>query len=77
MLLGRQATEKRRLVGLVVRASASRAADPGFDSHLRRGDVFGSSHTRDVKIGTPMATLPGAWHYRVSAGNGCPGVSIL
>ena len=24
-----------------------------------------------------MATLPGAWHYRVSAGTGRPGVSIL
>ena len=24
-----------------------------------------------------MATLPGAWHYRVSAGTGWPGVSIL
>ena len=24
-----------------------------------------------------MATLPGAWRYRVSAGTGLPGVSIL
>ena len=24
-----------------------------------------------------MATLPGAWRYRVSAGTGWPGVSIL
>ena len=24
-----------------------------------------------------MATLPGAWHYRISAGTGRPGVSIL
>ena len=31
----------------------------------------------DFKIGTPMATLPGAWHYRVSAVTGRPGVSIL
>ena len=37
----------------------------------------GSSHTSDLKIGTPVATLPGAWHYRVSAGTGRPGVSIL
>ena len=29
-----------RLVGLVVKASASRAEDPGFESHLRR-DFFG------------------------------------
>ena len=31
----------------------------------------------DFKIGTPVATLPGAWHFRVSAGTGWPGVSIL
>ena len=37
----------------------------------------GSSHTNDVKIGTPVATLPGAWRYRVSAGTVWPGVSIL
>ena len=29
------------------------------------------------KNGTPVATVPGAWHYRVSAGTGRPGVSIL
>ena len=27
----------------------------------------GSSHTSDLKIGTPVATLPGAWRYKVSA----------
>ena len=65
-----------RLVGLVVKASASRAEDPGFESHLRR--IFsGLSHTSDFKIGTPVATLPGAWCYRVSAGTGWPGVSTL
>ena len=37
----------------------------------------GSSHTSDFKIGIPVATLPGAWRYRVSAGTGRPGVSIL
>ena len=37
----------------------------------------GSSHTSDLQIGTPVATLPGAWCYRVSAGTGWPGVSIL
>ena len=36
-----------------------------------------SSHTSDLKIGTPVATLPGTWHCRVSAGTGWPGVSIL
>ena len=65
-----------RLVGLVVKASASVAEDPVFESRLR-GDFSGSSHTSDFKIGTPVAILPGAWHYRVSAGTGRPGVSIL
>ena len=37
----------------------------------------GSSHTSDFKIGTPVATLPGAWRYRVSTGTGRPDVSIL
>ena len=36
----------------------------------------GSSHTSDLKIGTPVATLPGVWCYRVSAGTGWPGFSI-
>ena len=37
----------------------------------------GSSPTSDLKIGTLVATLPGAWRYRVSAGTSWPGVSIL
>ena len=37
-----------RLIGLVVKASVSRAADPGFDSRLRR-EFPGSSHTSDMK----------------------------
>ena len=65
-----------RLVGLVVKASTSGVEDPGFESRLRR-DFSGSSHTSDLKIGTPVATLPGAWHYRVSTRTGRPGVSIL
>ena len=65
-----------RLGGLVVKASASGAEDPGFESRLRR-DFSGSSHTSDFKIGTPVAILPGAWRYRVSTGTGRPGVSIL
>ena len=65
------------LTGLVVKASASRAEDPGFESRLRRDFFSESSHTSDLKIGTPVATLPGAWHYRVGAGTGWPGVSIL
>ena len=65
-----------RLVGLVVKASASRAEDPQYKSRLRR-DFFGSSHTSDLKIGTPVATLPGAWRYSVSAGTGWLNVSML
>ena len=64
-----------RHVGLVVKASASRAEDPGFDSRLRR-DFSGSSRTSDLKNGTPVATLPDAWRYRVSDMTGWPGVSI-
>ena len=42
------------------------------------GIFSGSSHTSDLNIGTPVATLPGAWrYYRVSTGTGRPGVSIL
>ena len=31
----------------------------------------------DLEIEAPVATLPGAWHYRLSAGIGWPSVSIL
>ena len=58
-----------RLVGLVVKASASGAEDPGLESRLRQ-DFSASSHTSDFKIGTPVVTLPGAWHCRVRAGTG-------
>ena len=67
---------ENRLVGLVVKESTSRAEDPLFESRLRR-DFSGSSHTSDLKIGTPVATLPGGWRYRVSGGTGRPGVCIL
>ena len=65
-------------VGLVVKASSSRAEDPGFESRLRR-EFFWVSHTSDLTIGTPVAALPGTWHffYSVSAGTGRPAFSIL
>ena len=44
----------------------------GFDSCFRRESFSRSSHTSDFKIGTPVATLPGAWRCRVSAGTGWP-----
>ena len=65
-----------RLASLVVNASASGTEDPGFESRLRL-DFSGSSHTSDLKTGTAVATLPGAWRFRVSSGTGRTGVSIL
>ena len=57
------------------KVSDSKAADlslvPAFPVRLFPG------HTSDLTIGTSVATLPGAWHYRVSAGTGWLGVSIL
>ena len=76
MMMTTTTTTTDCLVGQVVKASASRAEGPGFESRLRQ-DFSGSSHTSDLNIGTPVATLPGAWRYRVSAGTGQPGVSIL
>ena len=68
--------EQNRLAGLVVRHLPQERKIPGSIPVCAR--IFsGSSHTSDFKIGTPVATLPGAWHYRVSAGTGRPGVSIL
>ena len=57
------------LAGRVVKASASRAKIPG--SIPACAGIFpGSSHPIDLKIDTRVATLPGAWRYRVSAGTG-------
>ena len=60
----------------MVKASASGATVPGFDSRLRR-DSSGSSLTSDLKIDTPVATMPDAWWYRFSASTGWPGVSTM
>ena len=50
-----------RLVGLVVRRPPRERKIPGSNPACAR--IFsGSSHTSDSKIGTPVATLPGAWH---------------
>ena len=62
--------------GLVVKASASGAEDLVFKSCLR-WDFSGLSHTSDLKIASPVATLPGARDCRVSTGTGQPSVSIL
>ena len=63
-------------VGLVVRRPPRERKVPGSNPACA-GIFSGSSHTSDLNIGTPVATLPGAWRYRVSAGTGQPGVSIL
>ena len=55
MCLDRQSYTGYRLAGLVVKVSVSRAEDPVFESRLRR-DFSGSSHTSDIKIGTPVST---------------------
>ena len=65
-----------RLIGLVVRRPPRERKIPGSNPACD-GIFSGWSHTSDSKIGTPVATLPGAWRYRVSAGTGRPGVSIL
>ena len=61
---------------LVVRRPHRERKIPGSNPACA-GIFSGSSHTGDLKIGTPVATLPEAWRYRVSAGTGQPGVSIL
>ena len=45
---------------------ALRVTDQGLNSCLLIGDFSISSHTSDRKIGTPVATLPGIWCYRLS-----------
>ena len=64
------------LIGLLVRHPPQERKTPGSNPVCAK--IFpGSSHTSDFKIGTPEATLPGAWRYRVSAATGQSGVSIL
>ena len=69
-------TKADRLVCLVVRRPPRERRIPGSNPACA-GIFGGSSHTSDIKIGTPVATLPGAWRYRVGTGTGWPGVSIL
>ena len=65
-----------RLVDLVVRRPPQERKIPGSNP-ICSGIFPGWSHTSDSKIGTPVATLPGAWRYRVSAGTDRSGVNIL
>ena len=55
------------LVGQVVKASASGAEDPGFDSRCAVGIFPGRVILEILKMGTSVATPPGVWRYRVSA----------
>ena len=50
---------------LVFKTSASRVPDLALVPAFTR-----VSHTSDLKIGNPVVTLPGTWHYRVSTGTG-------
>ena len=63
--LNRSVIEIHCFIGLVVKVPASRVADPGSHSCLC-WDFYRSSHTSDLKIDTPVASLPGVWHYTVS-----------
>ena len=61
-----------RLLGLVVKVTALETKRLGFDSRFRHGCFPGPViQTSDLKMGTPVAALPGAWRYRVSVGTGC------
>ena len=64
------------LLALLVKLSVLRVEDLGFISGLRRGDFSGWSHTSDLKIGTPVATMPGMWHYVVNTGTGLVGYTV-
>ena len=75
--LGKDSTRSvDRLVGLVVRSPPRERKMPGLNPACA-GIFSGLSHTSDLKIGSPVAALPGAWRYRVSTRTGRPGVSIL
>ena len=69
---------RHRHVGLVVKASASKATDSGFDSRLIR-DFSRSSHTIDLKKKLALQWIPcqAPGVCMISAGTGWPGVCIL
>ena len=63
--------------GYILTAPLASAADLGSIPVFVVGTFSGSSRTTDLKHGSPIASLPGTWHYSVSAGIGWPSVSIL
>ena len=50
---------------------------PEFNFLFRFGSFSRSTHAGDLEIGSQVATLPGAWCYRVSARTDWPGVCTL
>ena len=67
--VGQRPQASHRLVGLVVRRPPRERKIPGSNPACA-GIFSGSSHPNDLKIGTPVSALPGAWRYRVSAETG-------
>ena len=59
-----------RLVDLVVRRPPRERKIPGWNPACAGIFFSGLSHTSDLKIGIPVATLPGAWRCRANAGTG-------
>ena len=64
------------LAGQVVEESTSRAINLGFIPSFGV-DLYLVRVIPDLEIGDPVATLPGIWLYRVSAGTGWPSISTL
>ena len=50
---------------------------PLMESWLSHWVIIAWFITLCIYIFTPVATLPGAWHYMISAGTGRSGASIL
>ena len=61
----------------MVKASASPTAAQGFDLRLTGGNFSGWRHASDLKSDAPEATLLCVWRYRVSAGIGWAGDSVM
>ena len=71
------AVEMYRLVGQVVKASASRAEDPGFESRLRREFFLGRVIPVTSKLALQWLPCQAPGVIGVSTGTGWPGDSIL
>ena len=72
LLLSRNIASLAKWLRHVPRKQKVLSSNPACD-----GIFSGLSHTSDLEIGIPVATLPGVSRYRVSAGTGRPGVSIM